>query len=260
MFHSNRRQRGFTLIELLVVIAIIAILAAILFPVFAQAREKARAASCLSNMKQIMTGVKMYVQDYDEQSFWNWYYPRPTGGFNTWMEVIDPYVKNTGIFMCPSAPKDRASYTTGCTAGGQVVSTYIYPGWIRYTYYNWFGTVMFAGFPTPNAANCVNPWDVCTGTEFTASPAQTAYLMEGYLVAYMPYQDTKFGSACTTGFFLDTDTNTKNGWRHNEGGNLAYADSHVKYVKSRTFFKDNTSRANYAGAQYPQSPHMRVGE
>src|SRR3954463_10057123 len=65
-----KRQNGFTLIELLVVIAIIAILAAILFPVFAQAREKARAISCLSNMNQLGKSTMMYVQDYDEQ-----YYP-----------------------------------------------------------------------------------------------------------------------------------------------------------------------------------------
>ena len=142
-------NRAFTLIELLVVIAIIAILAAILFPVFAQAREKARAASCLSNMKQIMTGVKMYTQDYDEVSLWSWYLPRPGGGFNTWMEMVYPYVKNRDLFICPSAPKDRTAYTAACAGTaelpGKLVSTYIFPGWIRYTYYNWFGTIMFAG-------------------------------------------------------------------------------------------------------------------
>jgi prepilin-type N-terminal cleavage/methylation domain-containing protein len=77
MRRSTRSRRGFTLIELLVVIAIIAILAAILFPVFAQARERARAAACLSNMKQIGQAVYMYIQDYDEMmpTFYLWYYP-----------------------------------------------------------------------------------------------------------------------------------------------------------------------------------------
>lgn len=103
-------RKGFTLIELLVVIAIIAILAAILFPVFARAREKARQTSCLSNVKQIMLGVLMYVQDYDESlpigtSYW---YAPGGGGASShvdsamWPRLINPYVKNEQIFVCPS--------------------------------------------------------------------------------------------------------------------------------------------------------------
>ena len=84
------RHSGFTLIELLVVIAIIAILAAILFPVFARARENARKANCLSNLKQIGTGMLMYCQDYD-------------GDRRPWNYLIDPYVKNTQVFLCASA-------------------------------------------------------------------------------------------------------------------------------------------------------------
>src|SRR3954469_8157623 len=100
MLSSTPRRRAFTLIELLVVIAIIAILAAILFPVFAQAREAARKTQCLSNVKQIMTGILMYAQDYDEQL------PQGTragvcinattgvAGAGRWMHQIHPYVKN----------------------------------------------------------------------------------------------------------------------------------------------------------------------
>src|SRR5580700_504414 len=95
---SPRSRSGFTLIELLVVIAIIAILSAILFPVFAQAREKARAISCLSNMKQIGLSVIMYTQDYDEQyaAGINVY-----GGGSGWAGQIYPYVKSTAVFHCP---------------------------------------------------------------------------------------------------------------------------------------------------------------
>jgi len=102
------RRRAFTLIELLVVIAIIAILAAILFPVFAQARESARTTACLSNMKQLGLGLTMYVQDYDE------YYPNIYQGWGNvsgayqegwmWKNAINPYTKNKGIMKCPSNP------------------------------------------------------------------------------------------------------------------------------------------------------------
>ena len=94
-------RRGFTLIELLVVIAIIAILAAILFPVFARAREKARQTSCLANVKQINLGMMMYVQDYDEVT--------PIYRFSSssnprlyWHQSLTPYLKNEQILRCPS--------------------------------------------------------------------------------------------------------------------------------------------------------------
>ncbi len=103
------KRDGFTLIELLVVIAIIAILAAILFPVFAQAREKARAASCLSNEKQIGLGIMMYVQDYDETYPMAYYYVNGAtsrNGYVHWTGVVDPYVKqlkgSRTIWVCPS--------------------------------------------------------------------------------------------------------------------------------------------------------------
>ncbi|MDE2126101.1 MAG: prepilin-type N-terminal cleavage/methylation domain-containing protein [Armatimonadetes bacterium] len=103
---QRRRAHGFTLIELLVVIAIIAILAAILFPVFAQAREKARTISCLSNLREIGLGFQLYVQDYDETFPINLYLTNDpaTGGLcsaSTWSETV-AYIKNGQIWNCPS--------------------------------------------------------------------------------------------------------------------------------------------------------------
>ena len=108
------RRNGFTLIELLVVIAIIAILAAILFPVFARARENARKSACQSNLKQIGLACGMYSQDYDGRL------PRNCTSFSLtgclapgwdWMEVTQPYVKNWGVYTCPSVD----AYISGCT-------------------------------------------------------------------------------------------------------------------------------------------------
>ena len=101
-------RKGFTLIELLVVIAIIAILAAILFPIFARAREKAMQASCLSNVKQLTLSIIMYMNDYDQippyrqfiyyDSSWS----TVLGAYN-WTYMLQPYVKNMDIFVCPIA-------------------------------------------------------------------------------------------------------------------------------------------------------------
>ena len=157
-------RRGFTLIELLVVIAIIAILAAILFPVFARAREKARQTSCQSNLKQLGLGMLMYVQDYDEK-FPNGPAiaggkagPEPDGtivhhGWG-WMvdsnwrgqiksgvllrDVINPYVKNTQLWLCPSDPR---------VANGWTWSSYNPKMWLY-----WTGAAL-ATYPNP--ANCI---------------------------------------------------------------------------------------------------------
>ena len=149
-----RRRKGFTLIELLVVIAIIAILAAILMPVFARAREKARAASCTSNLKQIGLAMLMYKQDYDEaiadsriatQQFENWRWPGVANYYgashicafahrvyaNNGIDlgglgrVYTPYIKNVQIFRCPSDPGNRG-WAEACgvpnTPNGQAVT------------------------------------------------------------------------------------------------------------------------------------------
>jgi len=100
---TKMHRRGFTLIELLVVIAIIAILAAILFPVFARAREKARQSSCQSNLKQIGLAAIMYAQDYDEKWPWNHQPTKVNNAWIAWWSVLQPYIKNWNVFTCPSS-------------------------------------------------------------------------------------------------------------------------------------------------------------
>lgn len=127
-------RRGFTLIELLVVIAIIAILAAILFPVFAKAREKARQSSCLSNTKQIALSILQYAQDYDER-FPQTYFS-PSTGNQCWAMVVMPYVKNQQVFDCPSDSfrwnglwSEQMSYGYSCLfeGNGRAVGTIAKP-------------------------------------------------------------------------------------------------------------------------------------
>src|SRR5438445_3156976 len=113
MLHSRPPHRGFTLIELLVVMAIIVILAAMLFPIFAQAREKARQTTCLANLKQIGTAAQMYAQDYDERL------PGTELGAGEgeyhWIEMLAPYMKNRDLFNCPSAGMKTLCQPNGVT-------------------------------------------------------------------------------------------------------------------------------------------------
>jgi len=123
------RQRAFTLIELLVVIAIIAILAAILFPVFAQARDKARQSACLSNAKQIGLAVTMYTNDYDETFYWqkDWaevaqlgagFWGTSYASYVRWPFAHAPYIKNTDVYKCPSDKGTPAARNVAKAPGG----------------------------------------------------------------------------------------------------------------------------------------------
>lgn len=164
---GRKRKYAFTLIELLVVIAIIAILAAILFPVFAQAREAARKASCQSNLKQIGTATMMYAQDYDESypGGWNMAAGHPNGGGDMmWRVVLQPYIQkygnnsnlydsrgNFGVYWCPSTPGSTQSYGP---------SSYGYNAFGGYTqgWRNWGGGN--AGFPGASMATIHRPADL----------------------------------------------------------------------------------------------------
>ncbi len=126
---SSTRKLGFTLIELLVVIAIIAILAAILFPVFARARENARRASCQSNLKQVGLGLIQYSQDYDDVLVRAWYGSNGASNATTaykWMDAIYPYIKSEQVFNCPShsfkAPAAPYKFRSGTSYGSYAIN------------------------------------------------------------------------------------------------------------------------------------------
>lgn len=238
------RKLAFTLIELLVVIAIIAILAAILFPVFAQAREKARQASCLSNLKQIDLAVQMYLQDYDETFF-----PHvterhaPPGTPDTadarlpytYKYKLDPYIKNysrqgISIYKCPSAPQ------------------WIAPGpghWFAYDY----------GFHI-NEANLPGtagqPWYLQNpdfGFNETTTLASIAYPASFLVVAEASRPD---GTASRGGIYPQpwgfiAPGSSQPAARHQEGFHVGYADGHVKWKHPNDTWRsynDNDWRRN----------------
>jgi prepilin-type N-terminal cleavage/methylation domain-containing protein/prepilin-type processing-associated H-X9-DG protein len=163
---EHRLRAGFTLIELLVVIAVIAILAAILFPVFAQAREKARQASCQSNLKQYATATAMYVQDYDETFPMASYLSGTCVATFYW--AVNPYVKNAQVTQCPTEPQamDQVTMFAGFLAGAC-------PGTPRYTSFSTnldLFTNGFAQIPPPLLA-AVN------------LPAETIAIYDGDVIA-----------------------------------------------------------------------------
>jgi len=234
------RTRGFTLIELLVVIAIIAILAAILFPVFAKAREKARQTSCMSNMKQLGTALLAYVQDYDEMTPADTRLPTtnpapPVPGANdiTWaLATIQPYITTPGILKCPSDPGTSPMRSDGLPLPKDP---------------NDIGVSYEPTVATPNGTAGGNPagdaWGIMRwngmGLAEIAAPADTVAIAEkdhnvpmfnvirsplywyGRYVANSP----NVNGGANAGFKADCFIAI----RHNNGANYAFADGHVKW-------------------------------
>ncbi len=198
---------GFTLIELLVVIAIIAILAAILFPVFAKAREKARQTSCLSNVKQLSTAMMMYAQDYDERLPYQYFEDNRA----IWCTLV-PYVKNWGVFTCPSgtsAPKVWV-YTPGLETNWIYLQLSYACCQHHYPYrvvYNHLASFLSLG-------------DI-------KRPAEVAWLFEstGLLTA----QAYVYCSTCVTNYGTP-DYMRQTSDVHNQGSNCAFLDGHAKWV------------------------------
>jgi prepilin-type N-terminal cleavage/methylation domain-containing protein len=174
------RKRGFTLVELLVVIAIIAILAAILFPVFARARENARRASCLSNLKQMGVGIMMYTQDYDE------IYPEMNTNGRAWMYNIQPYVQNYNVFACPSSDQGYGGTTsyTFTQNGYAYIQAGNYGG--NFLLMKVEGNVNYAPLPVVNLASVISPaatYLVMDSGGYYADPGHALYTSGFY---YLP--------------------------------------------------------------------------
>jgi prepilin-type N-terminal cleavage/methylation domain-containing protein/prepilin-type processing-associated H-X9-DG protein len=191
-------KRGFTLIELLVVIAIIAILAAILFPVFAKAREKARQTSCLSNVKQIVLGMLQYAQDYDERMPHGYSSAAP----GPWYYLIDPYMKSTQILKCPSEKS-----TAACSYG--------------VPYYNMFHDY---GAPRGFALGRID------------SPAECLLMGETERTGGIPtwYYYTPKNWAYPYDVANGPGNRIADPGRHNEGSNIGFVDGHAKWIGTKT--------------------------
>ena len=201
---QGKTRSGFTLIELLVVIAIIAILAAILFPVFAKVREKARQTSCVSNMKQIGLAVMQYTQDNDE--LYGYRKTTSDGSDNdalatSWKMVLQPYIKSTGVFKCPSNPQ-KENFDNALIAPGPISygANTVDGG------YGVFGTLPANG----DAASLAS----------VETPASTIVVCE----VTIPNTDWKINNTCCgfgTGLYAG----------HTSSSNFLFGDGHVKSMK-----------------------------
>ncbi len=234
-----KQKRGFTLIELLVVIAIIAILAAILFPVFAKAREKARQTSCLSNMRQLGTAALGYAQDYDGL------YPLSFSfdGANVWATYaasvceppvwpedgmvannsVQPYCKNYQLMTCPSLVRvDSAGYN-GYTSN---------PTWVAYH----FNTYLNANSESVVRSPALTfMWTEAMGENTgTATMQWPCYLPSFSWTAadwYRPFSNAVGDGTSGGSVTYWTDMQTKDMRIHNDGQNYSYADGHAKWQK-----------------------------
>jgi prepilin-type N-terminal cleavage/methylation domain-containing protein/prepilin-type processing-associated H-X9-DG protein len=239
---ERRNKRGFTLIELLVVVAIISLLAAILFPVFARARENARRASCISNLKQIGLSVMMYAQDYDEM-----YVPSLLDNVDgRWWDRIQPYTQSVQLTNCPSVP-DQA-YVGSLVGYGYGASTLI----LRDARASGAGVlrtpVSMAAVNRPAETYMICDFggyrinvDKIRGSDSGASSNGYGYL-PGSGASGVPYYTTPVPPDWAEG-------------RHFDGLNMAFADGHVKWLKSTIVYQEAVKCSARCSDTYSDANH-----
>ena len=252
MLTKSHSRSAFTLIELLVVIAIIAILAAILFPVFAQAREKARQASCGSNYKQTALAILQYVQDYDETMpqaqpnngawlgayyLWNTPANARAGGLNlrnsTWGNSVQPYMKNLQVYNCSSA-KLVAGQPPATTGVAEPMSE---------TFNGDLSSYALAGINAP--ANVILLWNGALKNAWPGYTFSNPQLNCADGTAACTYKPAS-NAGCAQGnggtdsmqVFSEYAGNYTE-WNHGQGANRAYVDGHMKWAALRTDYNSD---------------------
>lgn len=224
------RLSAFTLIELLVVIAIIAILAAILFPVFAQAREKARQSSCLSNTKQMALGLQMYAQDYDDVLCAGEHtgYPGSATAWELYLpQILYPYTKSYGIFTCPSdpAPGSVGSGTYQGVAVTKVPMSYIPNNGVLVAHN--FQRHALAEFPTVADTIAISETGYPSDLSKAVSIAGTKVYRNGGMNCY---QSSTAGMTYTQ-MLASTGCGQRLVARHMGGFNNVFLDGHAKWQR-----------------------------
>ncbi len=234
---NKKKRAGFTLIELLVVIAIIGILAAMLFPTFARARENARRTSCASNLKQIGLGIMQYVSDNDDIMVASWYgdsrVPSDDGNNYKWMDAIYSHVKSTQVFDCPSSQTPRYHVRGGTDYGSYVTNNGYYESGDAYNppVSDYGGS---PNVPTPMGTTSLSTIVVPTSTVLVMDgQAETGIPISGYFCYWIATPPTIVNGPPKT---YQTAVE-----RHMETINVLFCDGHVKARKLADLVKPNSA-------------------